>query len=119
MDIKVQYRVAKSKAVQAVTIALAFIIVLPLLFIIIYIIREGITKINWNFLTHVPRPVGEPGGGIANAIIGSVIIVAVASVIAIPIGIMAGIYLSENKNNRLSYWSRLAVDVLQGVPSIV
>jgi phosphate transport system permease protein len=119
MDIKVKYRVAKSTFVQVLIIALAFIIVLPLLFIIIYIVKEGITKINWSFFTHVPRPVGEPGGGIANAIVGSLIIVVVASIIAIPFGIMAGIYLSENKNNRLSYWSRLAVDILQGVPSIV
>jgi phosphate transport system permease protein len=119
MDIAVKYRVAKSKGVQVLTITLAFIITLPLLFIIFYIFREGITKINWTFLTHIPKPVGETGGGIANALVGSLLIVAVASVIAIPLGIMAGIYLSENTSNRLSYWSRLSVDILQGVPSIV
>ena len=62
---------------------------------------------------------GEAGGGIANALIGSIIIVLTASVIAIPIGILAGIYLSENKTGKLAYWARLSVDVLQGVPSIV
>jgi len=119
MNVHVKYRVAKSKLAQAVIVSLAFIITLPLLAIIIYIFREGITRINWTFLTHIPKPVGETGGGIANALIGSVLIVLTASVMAIPIGIMCGIYLSENKNSRLSYWSRLAVDVLQGVPSIV
>src|SRR6266496_1745294 len=115
----VKFRIIKSKTIQAVIIVLAFVITLPLLFIIFYIFRQGITKINWTFLTHIPKPVGETGGGIANALLGSVIIVLVASIIAIPFGIMCGIYLSENKTSRLSYWSRLAVDVLQGVPSIV
>jgi len=116
---KVKFRIVKSKIAQVVIIAFAFAITLPLLFIIFYIFKEGITKINWTFLTHIPKPVGETGGGIVNALIGSIIIVLVASIIAIPFGIMCGIYLSENKTSRLSYWSRLAVDVLQGVPSIV
>ncbi len=119
MNVHVKYRVVKSKLAQGVIVLLAFIITLPLLAIIVYIFREGITRINWTFLTHIPKPVGETGGGIANALIGSVLIVLAASVMAVPIGVMCGIYLSENKNSRLSYWSRLAVDVLQGVPSIV
>src|SRR5579885_620474 len=119
MNIAVKYRVAKSRTVQIFTVALAFMITIPLLFIIFYIFKEGITKINWTFLTHIPKPVGETGGGIVNALVGSLLIVFVASVIAIPLGIMAGIYLSENNTNRLSYWSRLSVDILQGVPSIV
>jgi phosphate transport system permease protein len=119
MQPNVKYRVGKSKAFQVIIVFVAFLITLPLLFIILYIFREGITKINWTFLTHIPKPVGETGGGIVNALLGSIFIVVVASVIAIPIGILGGIYLSENKDSRLSYWSRLAVDVLQGVPSIV
>jgi phosphate transport system permease protein len=119
MNAHVKYRVGKSRAVQALIVFMAFLITVPLILIIVYIFREGITKINWTFLTRVPKPVGETGGGIANALIGSILIVLAASVIAIPIGILGGIYLSENKNTRLSYWSRLAVDVLQGVPSIV
>ena len=110
---------AKSKGMEVLIIFLAFLITLPLIFIIIYIFREGITKINWNFLTKIPKPVGESGGGIANALLGSIIIVLTAAVMAIPLGIMCGIYLSENKTSRLSYWSRLSVDVLQGIPSIV
>ncbi len=119
MNAHVKYRMTKSRIVQGLIVLFAFLITVPLLLIILYIFREGITKINWNFLTKVPKPVGETGGGIANALLGSIMIVLTASVMAIPVGIMCGIYLSENKTSRLSYWSRLSVDVLQGVPSIV
>ncbi|HEY4155064.1 MAG TPA: phosphate ABC transporter permease PstA [Puia sp.] len=119
MNVHLKYRVAKSRLAQAVIIMLAFIITLPLLAIIIYIFREGITKINWTFLTHIPKPVGETGGGIVNALLGSILIVLAASIMAVPVGILCGIYLSENRTSRLSYWSRLSVDVLQGIPSIV
>ena len=119
MSASVKYRVGKSRLVQGVIVFFAFLITLPLMLIIIYIFREGITKINWDFLTKIPKPVGETGGGIVNALIGSILIVLTASAMAVPIGIMAGIYLSENRTGRLSYWCRLCVDVLQGVPSIV
>jgi|SRR6185312_10221633 len=119
MNVHVKYRVAKSRLAQGLIVALAFIITLPLLAIIIFIFREGITKINWNFLTHIPKPVGEPGGGIVNALVGSILIVLAATIMSVPLGVLCGIYLSENKTGRLSYWSRLSVDVLQGIPSIV
>lgn len=119
MSTNVKYRVGKSKVMQGIIVFLAFLVTIPLILIILYIFEKGITKINWDFLTKIPKPVGEAGGGIVNALIGSILIVLAASVIAIPIGIMGGIYLSENKSTRLSYWSRLSVDVLQGVPSIV
>jgi phosphate transport system permease protein len=115
----VKFRLGKSSGFQILIYVLAFACVIPLLFILGYILRAGITKINWHFLVNIPKPVGESGGGIANALLGSVLIIAVASVIAIPIGIMAGIYLSENKKGRLAYWCRLCTDILQGVPSIV
>lgn len=115
----VKYRLGKSSGFQILTYVLAFACVIPLLFILFYIIQAGITKINWHFLVNVPKPVGESGGGIANALVGSILIIIAASVIAIPIGILAGIYLSENKNSRLAYWCRLSTDILQGVPSIV
>ena len=119
MSVHVKYRIGKSIAFQALIILLSVACVIPLLFILVYIIQAGITKINWHFLTNLPKPVGEAGGGIANALLGSIIIIAVASVIAIPFGILCGIYLSENKNSKLAYWSRLCVDILQGIPSIV
>jgi phosphate transport system permease protein len=120
MEIKsVKYRIGKNYGFKALVTIFAFGCVVPLLFILFYILEQGITKINWRFLVNVPKPVGETGGGIANALIGTILIIVCASVIAIPIGIFAGIYLSENKKSRLAYWSRLCVDILQGVPSIV
>ncbi|MDQ2753687.1 MAG: ABC transporter permease subunit, partial [Bacteroidota bacterium] len=119
MNPRINYRKTKSKVFQGLVMLFAFAITIPLIAIIFYIFKEGITKINWNFLINIPKPVGEIGGGIANALLGSLLIVLVAAVIAIPIGIMCGIYLSENQKGRLPYYSRLCVDVLQGVPSIV
>ena len=98
---------------------LSVLCTIPLFLILAYIIKQGVTKINWHFLVNLPKPVGEAGGGIANALIGSLLIVLCAAVIAIPTGILGGIYLSENRNKKLAYWVRLAVDVLQGTPSIV
>lgn len=119
MSTHIKYRIGKSTFFQALTVVLASSIVIPLIAILFYIIKAGITKINWHFLTNLPKPVGEVGGGIANALLGSIIIIAVASIIAIPFGILCGIYLSENRKSRLAYWSRLCIDILQGVPSIV
>ena len=118
-NVHLKYRIGKSAGFQALTVLLACSIVIPLIAILVYIIKAGITKINWHFLTNLPKPVGEAGGGIANALLGSIIIIAVASIIAIPFGILCGIYLSENKKSKLAYWSRLCIDILQGVPSIV
>jgi phosphate transport system permease protein len=114
-----KYRIGKSYGAQIVTTVFAFACVIPLLFILFFILKAGITRINWHFLVNLPKPVGETGGGIANALVGSILIIAVATVIAVPVGILAGIYLAENRKSRLAYWCRLSVDILQGVPSIV
>ena len=119
MKNNIKYRIGKSTAFQGLVVFLSCSCVLPLLAILVYIIRAGITKVNWNFLTNVEKPVGEAGGGILHALAGSMLIILVSSVIAIPIGILAGIYLNENKKSKLAYWTRLSVDILQGVPSIV
>ena len=114
-----QYRIKKSKAIEWVIILFAFLITLPLFAIIFFVLKTGISKLSWDFLVNIPQPVGEVGGGIANALVGSLFIVAVATIMAVPLGIFCGIFLSENKNTKIAYWSRLAVDVLQGTPSIV
>lgn len=119
MNAHVNYRIGKSNFFKGVIFTLAAICVLPLIAILLYIIKEGVTKVNWHFLTNLPKPVGETGGGIANALVGSLLIIGCAAVMAIPVGIMCGIYLSENKTSKLASYSRLAVDILQGVPSIV
>lgn len=115
----VRARHIKNNLFKGVVIAFTFIAVLPLVFILFYIIRKGITSISWSFLTQLPKPVGETGGGIYNAIVGSVIIIFIASLMAIPFSIGLGIFLSENPKGRLAAWARLCVDVLQGVPAIV
>ena len=115
----IKFRIGKSKAFQALTVILAVACVVPLIAILTYIVKSGITKINWHFFVNVPKPLGETGGGIANALLGTFLIIGVAALIAIPIGILCGVYLSENRKSRLAYWSRLCVDILQGVPSIV
>lgn len=119
MTQNIKYRLGKSKFFKFLVILFSVLCTVPLFVILIYILREGITKINWHFLVNLPKPVGEAGGGIANALIGSLLIVFCAALIAIPFGVMGGIYLSENRKSKLSYWTRLSVDVLQGTPSIV
>ncbi len=93
---------------------------LAVVFIILfYLFKMGIGSLNWALFTQNPKPVGESGGGILNAIVGSLMVVVLAAVIAIPIGISVGIYLAENRGRKLSDRVALAVDVMQGIPSIV
>lgn len=107
---------------QLMTLAAAGAVVLvltPLLAIFGYLIYRGIGSINWAFLTQTPKPVGEAGGGMANAIAGSALILGIASLIGVPIGIGAGIYLAEYGRNQLGNLIRFTADVLNGVPSII
>ncbi len=92
---------------------------LPLAFVLFYVISQGIASLNVAFFTHMPAPVGEPGGGMANAIIGSLIVTGLGALFAIPIGLAAGIYTAEFKGTRLAIGVRFAADTLNGVPSIV
>jgi phosphate transport system permease protein len=119
MEAKIGFRNVKSLIFKGGIIFFAFVITLPLIIILLYIIKQGAMQVNWHFLTNVPAPVGEKGGGIINALVGSALMVLMASVLAIPIGMMAGIYLSESPNTRLAYYTGLCVDILAGVPSIV
>jgi phosphate transport system permease protein len=116
---QIAHRNKKNKAFKGIIIAGTIISTLPLLLILFYIFKQGITAINWDFFTNLPKPVGETGGGVANALVGSILILLVSCVLAIPVGIVIGIYLSEVAKSRLAYYCRLAVDVLQGIPSIV
>ena len=99
--------------------AAAFLVLVPLLAIFVYLLLKGIGSLNWAFLTQIPKPVGEPGGGMANAMVGSGLILLIASVIGIPLGIGCGIYLAEYGRNRFGDIVRFTADVLNGVPSIV
>jgi len=100
-------------------VVLTFCSILPMLFILFFITSKGISVINWRFLTHLPKPVGEMGGGISNAIIGTFMLIGIATVFSVPVGILAGIFLSENRKGRLASLTRLCVETLQGIPSIV
>jgi phosphate transport system permease protein len=95
------------------------LVLLPLGAIFAYLVYKGIGSLNWAFLTQTPKPVGEAGGGMANAIAGSGLILLIASAMGVPIGIGAGIYLAEYGRNRLGDVIRFTADVLNGVPSIV
>jgi phosphate transport system permease protein len=99
--------------------AAVVLVLLPLGAVFGYLIYKGIGSINWAFLTQTPKPVGEAGGGMANAIAGSAWILLIASSMGVPIGIGAGIYLAEYGRNRLGNIIRFTADVLNGVPSIV
>jgi phosphate transport system permease protein len=99
--------------------AAVILVLLPLGAVFGYLVYRGIGSINWAFLTQTPKPVGEPGGGMANAIAGSAFILLIASTIGVPIGIGAGIYLAEYGRNQFGSVIRFTADVLNGVPSIV
>jgi phosphate transport system permease protein len=96
-----------------------FIALSTLFFILGYIAYHGISSLSWDFVTKLPKPVGETGGGIANAIVGSLKIVGLASLIGIPVGVLGAVYLAEFGGNRIGFLIRYAADVINGVPSIV
>jgi len=112
-------RLLKDKVFRGTVMFLACFSMLPLLLILYYITRNGIAVINWEFLTQLPRPIGEVGGGVFNAVVGTVILIILSSILSVPIGITAGIYLSERSEGKIANIVRLCVVVLQGTPSIV
>src|SRR5580704_8736805 len=102
-----------------VAVLTVILVLLPLFAIFAYLVYRGVGSLNWAFLTQTPKPVGEAGGGMANAIVGSGFILALASVLGVPVGVGAGIYLAEYGRNRFGDAIRFTADVLNGVPSIV
>ena len=92
---------------------------IPLAFILSFVITQGIRALNFEFFAHLPQPVGEPGGGMANAIVGTLILSGLAALMAVPIGVSSGIYMSEYAGTWFSSVTRFAADTLNGVPSIV
>ncbi len=101
-------------------IGLSALMMVGILFLILgYIFIKGVSALNWDFFTQLPKPVGEAGGGMANAIVGSFILLGLACSFSLPLGILAGIYLSEFGRNQLGTTVRFAADLLTGLPSIV
>ena len=97
----------------------AVLATLPLLLILLHLLRKGASSLSPAFFTHMPRPVGESGGGMANAIVGTLVLIGIASTIGLPIGIGAGLYLAEKRATPLAHTVRFLSDVLNGLPSIV
>jgi len=108
-----------SRVVIAGCYAAGAIVVLPLALILGHLIVKGLPALSFSFFVDLPRPVGEPGGGMANAIVGTLILVGLAAIIAVPVGVGAGLYLSDVGRSRFSGLVRYTTDLLSGVPSIV
>jgi phosphate transport system permease protein len=107
-------------AMTVLAIACTITTLTPLFAVLVYVSVQGVRRLNLDLFTQLPPPPGIPGGGIANAIIGTLIVVGIASLISVPFGVLAGIYLAEfSAGSRLARWLRLATNVLSGVPSIV
>ncbi len=117
------FRDWRRRALSSVMIGLSMAAVLaaliPVALILFFVLAKGIGSINWAFFTHMPAPVGEVGGGMANAILGSLTMVGLGALIAVPLGVIAGIYLSEFHGSTFASVVRFSADTLNGVPSIV
>jgi phosphate transport system permease protein len=120
MRINKARRTAANYFVSGLSVLATILVIIPLVAILFYLVYKGASSLNLAFFTHAPAPVGESGGGMANAIVGSGIILALASLMGIPIGIAAGVYLAEfGRGKPLATAVRFTADVLNGVPSIV
>ena len=119
MNGRLRWRKFVSNFMLAMTGVCAFVSVLVLFFILGYLFFNGGTSINWDFFTKLPKPVGETGGGMANAIVGSGKILLLASLMGVPIGFLGGVYLAEFSGKGMASVVRYSADLLNGVPSIV
>src|SRR5271163_935158 len=114
------WRAASNHLATGLAILSTILVITPLVVIFIYLLYKGASSLNFAFFTKIPRPVGETGGGMANAIVGSALLLLVGSALGVPIGIAAGIFLAEfGRGGRLANLVRFTADVLNGVPSIV
>jgi phosphate transport system permease protein len=119
MNVRLRWRKLLSGFMLTMTGVCAFITVSVLFFILGYLVYNGGASINWDFFTKLPTPVGEPGGGMANAIVGSAKLLFLAILVGVPIGFMGAIYLAEFSGGTTAFIVRYSADLLNGVPSIV
>jgi len=112
-------RRAVSQIMMALCVLSVVVALIPLAFILFFVVSRGITALDWNFFTQTPKPHGEVGGGMANAIVGTITVCGLGAIFAIPIGLLSGIYVAENSRSRLAGVVRFSADTLNGVPSIV
>jgi len=118
-EISIHRRIWVDKFFKTLIIVLSLSSLVPMFLILFMITKNGISVINWEFLTQLPKPVGETGGGIANAIMGTLWLIVLSFLFSVPLGIFAGIFLSEYRAGKLAYLTRLSIEILQGIPSIV
>ncbi len=104
---------------MTVTVGATILTLIPLFLVLGYLLTKGFSSVNWAFFTHMPAPVGEPGGGMANAIVGTLEVVGIAILIGVPIGVGAGLYLASHRADTFANTVRFCADVMMGVPSIV
>jgi phosphate transport system permease protein len=114
-----RWRKFKNALVQVITSACALLVIAPLGLIFYHLLTSGLGAVNWDFFTRLPKPVGETGGGMANAIAGTFELLGLAALIGVPVGVFGGVFLSEYGAFRLNRWIRFGADVLNGVPSII
>jgi phosphate transport system permease protein len=114
-----RWRRGLSHAIVVLCGAAVLLALVPLAFVLFYVVTRGVVALNLDFFTHMPQPVGESGGGMANAIVGSLIVTGLGALFAIPVGVLSGVYASEYAGTRFASGVRFAADTLNGVPSIV
>ena len=114
-----RWRRLRGRIFEALTALCAAVAVVTLVWVVGYVVVNGARAINFDFFTQLPKPVGEPGGGMANAIVGTLLVVAVGTLLSVPGGVLAAIYLAEYGDNRFADLVRFLAEVLTGVPSIV
>lgn len=112
-------RKTKNHAMTTLSVMSVAMAVVPLFFVFFYTLSQGLGALNFEFFVHMPKPVGESGGGMANAFAGTGILIGIGSVVGLPVGILAGIYLAEFGNNTFGSVVRFFADVMSGIPSIV
>jgi phosphate transport system permease protein len=114
-----RWRKFKSSCVSGLCLICALVVIAPLALVLFHLLQKGASSLDWNFFAQLPKPSGEAGGGMANAIVGSATLIGLAGLIGIPIGVLGGIYLSEFGSPRMNWAIRFAADILNGTPSIV
>ncbi|MGB7769473.1 MAG: phosphate ABC transporter permease PstA [Verrucomicrobiia bacterium] len=112
------WRKFKDILMQVIAFTCAILVVTPLILIFYHLVTQGFGSLNLAFFTQLPKALGEKGGGMANAIVGTFVLLAEAAVVGVPIGVLGGVFLSEYGGTKLNWWIRFAADILNGVPSI-
>ncbi len=114
-----RWRKFKNALMQVLTAVCALLVLVPLGLIFYHVLKSGLGAVNWAFFTQLPKPVGEAGGGMANALVGTFELLGLAALLGVPVGVLGGVFLAEYGGSQLNWWLRFGADVLNGVPSII